>query len=206
VLISHNHYDHLDAKTVKHIHAFHPDVQWIVPLGLSGWFRKRGIHAVHELDRWNSYSAKNCKITAVPAQHFSGRGLFDKNNTFWNGYVVEWRGLEGKRFYFTGDTGYNLIDFKEIGSQWPHMDLSLIPIGTYVPQQFMQPVHCSPWEAVEIHQEVRSKLSIGMHWKTFCLSDEAPEAPPYDLYLSMQARKVSLGTFLALDPGVFVNW
>lgn len=206
VLISHNHYDHLDAKTVKHLHAFHPQVEWIVPLGLSSWFRKRGITSVRELDRWKSCSVKNCKITAVPAQHFSGRGLFDTNKTFWNGYVVERGGIDGKRFYFTGDTGYNPIDFKEIGSQWPYMDLSLIPIGTYIPKKFMEPVHCSPWEAVEIHREVRSNLSIGMHWKTFCLSDEPLSMPPYDLFLSMQAKKVPLGTFLALDPGVSINW
>lgn len=206
VLISHNHYDHLDAKTVKHIHSFHPEVVWIVPLGLRPWFQKRGILNVHELDRWKSYKAKNCNVTAVPAQHFSGRGLFDKNKTFWNGYVFEWCGRDGKRFYFTGDTGYNPFEFKEIGSQWPHMDLSLIPIGTYVPQQFMQPVHCSPWEAVEIHRDVRSKFSLGMHWKTFCLSDEPTNTPPYDLYLSMLEKKVPLETFLSIEPGVYVNW
>lgn len=98
------------------------------------------------------------------------------------------------------------VEFKEIGSQWPYMDLSLIPIGTYVPRKFMQPVHCSPEEAVEIHRDVRSKLSIGMHWKTFCLSDEPLHMPPYDLYLSMKEKKVPFETFLPIDPGVYVNW
>jgi N-acyl-phosphatidylethanolamine-hydrolysing phospholipase D len=205
VLISHNHYDHLDLKTVKHIHSFHPEVQWIVPLGLKSWFHRRGITSVHELDRWESYTFKNCQITAVPAQHFSGRGLFDKNKSFWNGYVVE-QNTTKKRFYFTGDTGYNEIDFKEIGSKWPSMDLSLIPIGTYRPQKFMQPVHCSPEEALQIHLDVGSQLSIGMHWKTFRLSEEPLDRPPFDLYLSMQKRKVPFETFLALDPGVFINW
>ena len=214
VLISHNHYDHLDAKTVKYIHSFHPEVEWIVPLGLKRWFLKRGMTRVHELNRWESYSAKNCKLTAVPSQHFSGRSLWDTNKTLWNGYVVELvaklpapeNRFPQKRFYFVGDTGYNPIEFKEIGIRWPFMDLSLIPIGTYIPQKFMQPVHCSPWEAVEIHRDVASRLSIGMHWKTFRLSDEPLDRPPYDLYLAMKARKVPLETFLALDPGVFVNW
>jgi N-acyl-phosphatidylethanolamine-hydrolysing phospholipase D len=203
VLISHNHYDHLDAKTVRHLHAFHPEIRWIVPLGLSAWFRARHIHAVEELAWWKSTQHLGSTITAVPAQHFSGRTLWDRNRTLWNGYVFE---IHGKRFYFTGDTGYNPVDFKMIGDHWLHMDLSMIPIGTYVPQKFMQPVHCSPKEAVEIHSDVKSRLSLGMHWKTFRLSDEPMDRPPYDLHLAMQAKKLSCDTFLAIDPGVHVNW
>lgn len=203
VLISHNHYDHLDVKTVRHLHSFHPEIQWIVPLGLSRWFSSRGIRQVTELDWWKSFQIQEMSITAVPAQHFSGRTLWDLNRTFWNGYVVE---MKGKRFYFTGDTGYNPVDFKQIGENWPHMDLSLIPIGTYVPQKFMQPVHCSPREAVEIHADVKSKLSLGMHWKTFRLSGEPMDRPPFDLYLAMSAKKLPCDTFLPVDPGVYVNW
>ncbi|HSX37488.1 MAG TPA: MBL fold metallo-hydrolase [Chlamydiales bacterium] len=203
VLISHNHYDHLDAKTVKHLHAFHPEIQWIVPLGLAKWFLSRNIRRVIELKWWRQLCFSGGSITAVPAQHFSGRGIWDQNRTYWNGYVFE---SLGKRFYFTGDTGYNPIDFKKIGSEWPHMDLSLIPIGTYVPQKFMQHVHCSPREAVEIHCDVKSRLSLGMHWKTFRLSDEPMERPPYDLYLAMRDKKLAYDQFLAIDPGVYVNW
>jgi N-acyl-phosphatidylethanolamine-hydrolysing phospholipase D len=203
VLISHNHYDHLDHKTVLHLNSFHPQIRWIVPLGLSRWFLSRGIRSVEELDWWKSASFGQAKITAVPAQHCSGRSLFDQNRTFWNGYVFE---TKTKRFYFTGDTGYNHLDFKRIGENWPHMDLSMIPIGTYVPQKFMQPVHCSPMEAVEIHSDVKSRFSLGMHWKTFCLSDEPMDRPPYDLYLSMGAKKLPYDTFLPIDPGVYVNW
>src|SRR3990167_3636323 len=151
-LISHNHYDHLDAKTVRHLHAFHPEVQLVVPLGLSKWFKRRGVERVRELGWWESVEMPCGKITAVPSQHFSGRGLWDRNKSHWNGYVLETTSPH-KRFYFTGDTGYNGSDFKKIGSYFPHMDLSLIPIGTYVPQEFMQPVHCSPWEAVQIHRD-----------------------------------------------------
>ncbi len=203
VLLSHNHYDHLDAKTVRHLHAFHPHVQWVVPLGLSRWFRKRGIERVCELGWWESKKVGDGVATAVPAQHFSGRGLWDQNKTFWNGYVFE---KGDKRFYFTGDTGYNGIHFKEIGARWPFMDLSLIPIGTYIPERFMQPVHCSPHEAVEIHCDVRSRFSLGMHWKTFCLSDEPMERPPYDLYLAMQRKNLSCEAFLPVEPGIFLNW
>lgn len=203
VLISHNHYDHLDAKTVRHLHAFHPEIQWIVPLGLAPWFCRRGITKVQELSWWQSLQNKGCTITAVPAQHFSGRTLLDQDKTFWCGYVVE---VCNKRLYFAGDTGYNPIDFKEIGNKWPSMDLSLLPIGTYVPQKFMQPVHCSPFEAVEIHSDVHSCFSLGMHWNTFCLSDEPMDRPPYDLFLAMNEKKLPHETFLPVDPGVYVNW
>jgi N-acyl-phosphatidylethanolamine-hydrolysing phospholipase D len=86
------------------------------------------------------------------------------------------------------------------------MDLSLIPIGTYVPQRFMKPVHCSPWEAVEIHTDVKSRLSLGMHWKTFCLSDEPMDRPPFDLYLAMSEKKLPYEKFLPIEPGIHVNW
>lgn len=203
VLISHNHYDHLDVKTVSMLHRFHPQIHWILPLGLSPWFRRRGIYSILELGWWQNHIVNGCKITAVPTQHFSGRTLFDQNKTFWNGYVLE---KSGKRMYFTGDTGYNPVDFKTIGERWPNMDLSLIPIGTYVPEQFMQPVHISPREAVQIHKEVKSNLSLGMHWKTFCLSDEPLERPPFDLYLAMKEKELPFETFLPVEIGAYVNW
>lgn len=203
VLLSHNHYDHLDAKTVATLHRFHPQIHWVVPERLSPWFHRRGIHSVTELPRWESFPYKNCKITAVPAQHFSGRTLWDKNKTHWNGYVVE---TPTKKVYFVGDTGYNSKDFKAIGDQLGPMDLSLIPIGTYVPKEFMKTVHISPYEAVQIHQDVRSRFSLGMHWNTFCLSDEPYNRPPYDLYLAMEEKKLSLDTFLPIDIGTYVNF
>lgn len=203
VLISHNHYDHLDAKTVSALHRFHPQIEWIVPERLAPWFRKRGIHAVTELPRWKPHTIKNCKVTAVPAQHFSGRTLWDKNKTHWNGYVLE---TPSRRLYFSGDTGYNPHDFKAIGDHFGHMDLSLIPIGSYIPREFMKPVHISPQEAVKIHQEVRSHLSLGMHWNTFCLSDEPYDRPPFDLYLAMEEKRLPFETFLPIDIGTYVNF
>ncbi len=203
VLISHNHYDHLDAKTVDILKRFHPQIEWIVPERLSPWFHKRGIQNVFELSWWKSHASKEYTVTAVPAQHFSGRTLWDQNKTHWNGYVLE---TAGKRLYFVGDTGYNDKDFKEIGKKFQRMDLSLIPIGTYVPKKFMQPVHIGPQEAVEIHVDVNSALSLGMHWNTFCLSDEPQDRPPYDLFLAMQEKKLPFETFLPVDIGAYVNF
>ncbi len=203
VLISHNHYDHLDAKTVAILHRLHPQIQWIVPEKLSPWFRRRGIQSVSEIPRWEKQKILNCEITAVPTQHFSGRTLWDQNKTHWNGYVVQ---TPSKTLYFTGDTGYNPNDFKAIGERFPHIDLSLIPIGTYAPEKFMQPVHIGPYEAVQIHEEVHSRLSLGMHWNTFCLSEEPMNRPPYDLYLAMKEKKLPFETFLPIDIGTYVNF
>ncbi|MBF8263251.1 MAG: Lactamase protein [Parachlamydiales bacterium] len=204
VLISHNHYDHLDEHSVSSLYQHNPHILWIVPRGVRRWFQNRGIERVIELDWGESCQASDrCRVTATPSQHFSGRHLWDKNRTLWCGFVVE---TPEKTFYFVGDTGYNGIDFKEIGQRWDRIDLSLIPIGTYVPEKFMKPVHISPSEAVQIHCDVRSKLSLGMHWKTFRLSEEPLDLPPYDLYLAMQKSGCPHESFLPIEPGRTINW
>ncbi|PIS00857.1 MAG: phospholipase [Chlamydiae bacterium CG10_big_fil_rev_8_21_14_0_10_35_9] len=205
ILISHNHYDHLDRKTVIKINALYPSAIWVVPKNLKSWFLKRNIRNIYELGWWESFSCNGTTITAVPAQHFSGRTIFDINKTLWNGYVVE-SFTENKKFYFSGDTGYNDKDFKEIGKKFNGIDLGIIPIGTYCPREFMKTVHINPDEAVRIHTEVSSKFSIGMHWKTFKLSDEPLELPPYDLYLAMKKVSLPFREFVAVEPGLFLNW
>ena len=148
------------------------------------------------------------KITAVPSQHYSGRGVFDRQKSLWVGWVVE-VDLEysrKKKFYFVGDTGYNAHTFKEIGGVFSFFDLAMIPIGTYVPQDFMKTVHIGPPDSVRIHQEVNSSLSLGMHWKTFRLSSEDMALPPYELYLEMHRAGVSPETFLPINPGIAINW
>ncbi|MCP5491819.1 MAG: MBL fold metallo-hydrolase [Chlamydiales bacterium] len=212
VLISHNHYDHLEKKTVLDLSERFPKIQWIVPEGVAPWFKKCGVKRVKELKWWQELSFKkkktNTKITAVPTQHFSGRFPLDFNRSLWAGFVVEVQNdkKQKKRLYFTGDTGYNKVDFKQIGEKFHKMDLSLIPIGTYEPLIFMRPVHVGPKDAVKIHQEVHSKLSVGMHWKTFNLSDEPLERPPYDLYRAMKHAKLDPSTFIPLQPGESINW
>lgn len=214
VLISHNHYDHLDKQTVLSLHKLYPHIKWWVPLGVKKWFTSIGITSVEELGWWESLqihcpnnSSHTLQFTAVPAQHFSGRGFKDTGKTLWAGWVVESFTLDStKRLYFVGDTGYNPIDFKSIGLRWPHMDLSLIPIGSYVPRKFMSPVHIDPWQAVKIHQEVNSKQSIGMHWNTFRLSDEERNRPPYDLFLALTEANIDPLTFLAIPPGHEIHW
>lgn len=214
VLLSHNHYDHLDAKSVRALHKRFPDISWFVPAGLSDWFIRRGIHKVKELRWWQEtlfeIEHKHTKlwISSVPAQHHSGRGLFDMNCSLWMGFVVQAIRENGdnKCFYFVGDTAYNQFDFKKIGERFSKIDLSLCPIGTYKPSRFMCTVHSSPEDAVQIHQDVKANLSIGMHWKTFKLSEEAEDRPPYDLYLAMKKVNLNPEKFLPLEPGVEINW
>ena len=203
VFISHNHYDHLEHRTVKALHRKYPNILWIIPKGLKKWFSKRGIERTVELQWGESHIVDGQKITAVPAQHFSGRSLLDKDRTLWNGYVLE---TAGKTLYFAGDTGYNPFDFKEIGKRFPQIDLSLIPIGSYAPRRFMSPVHCSPADGVQIHMDVKSNLSLGMHWNTFRLSSEPFDQPPYDLYLAMKENNLPFDTFLPQEMGIYVNW
>jgi N-acyl-phosphatidylethanolamine-hydrolysing phospholipase D len=196
------------------LQRLHPNIEWWVPLGLKEWFHNLGIQSVHELGRWDGLHIHNkdnpadsMQFTAVPTQHFSGRSIQDTGKTLRVGWVVEFFNSSGmKRLYFAGDTGYNAFDFKNIGKRWSHMDLSLIPIGSYVPRRFMSPVHIDPAQAVQIHTEVGSRKSVGIHWNTFKLSDEEPERPPYDLFVALQEASIDPSLFLAVPPGHEINW
>jgi N-acyl-phosphatidylethanolamine-hydrolysing phospholipase D len=203
VLISHNHYDHLDEKSVMSLYHHYPLITWIVPLGVKPWFLKRKITNVIELDWWEKSSDSEVSITAVPSQHFSGRNPFNINKSLWCGFVIE---AFSKNIYFCGDTGYNQFDFKKIGEKFKKMDLSMIPIGTYCPKRFMQPVHINPYEAVKIHLDVESKFSIGMHWNTFRLSDEPLSRPPYDLVQALKQANLTHEEFIALKLGQSINF
>ena len=214
VLISHNHYDHLDKHTVQRLHDLHPAITWFVPLGVKKWFQSMGIESVVELSWWEDFLCKigeekgvTLKVTSTPAQHFSGRTLRDFNKTLWCGWVVEMGRQEMvKRFYFVGDTGYNPYDFKAVGRHWGAMDLTLIPIGCYSPRVFMSPIHTDPFDALMIHKEVGSKLSLGMHWGTFHLADEGVLTPPYHLFCEMKKQSIDVSTFLAPMPGDQIAW
>jgi N-acyl-phosphatidylethanolamine-hydrolysing phospholipase D len=197
VLGSHNHYDHLDEGSVRQIAAAHPQAQFVVPLGLAAWFRRRGMDRVTELDWWQAADLGAARISAVPVQHFSGRGLHDRDATLWCGLVLE---LAGRRVFFAGDSGYSK-DFADIAERFPHMDLSLLPIGAYDPRWFMAPVHVDPDEAVRIHQDLRSRLSVAMHWGTFRLTAEPLDEPPQRLARALDAAGIAPERFLVFRHG-----
>jgi N-acyl-phosphatidylethanolamine-hydrolysing phospholipase D len=199
VIISHDHYDSLDTKTLKNLHGLEQgkDAIFYVPLGLKRWFRRRGIRRVTELDWWESHNQGEFKITAVPAQHWSKRSLFFKNKTLWAGWVVQTKAF---KFFFAGDTGYSPI-FREIGRKLGPFDVSAIPIGAYEPRWFMRHHHISPEEALQIHLDVASKKSVAIHWGTFILTDEPLDEPPQRLKTALKKRQMPDHVFLAIKHG-----
>ena len=175
VLISHNHYDHLDKSSVKALQAKQPDnpPTYYVPLGQKAWFSKRGISNVIELDWWASAEVGDITVHAVPVQHWSSRSPFDRNKALWAGFLINAPSL---RTLFVGDSGYS-DDFKTIAQRLGNVDLALVPIGAYDPRWFMKSAHMNPEEALQVVQDVGAKRAIGMHWGTFSLTDE-PMAEP----------------------------
>lgn len=196
VFISHNHYDHLDIHTVKKLSSTH-DPLFVVPLGVSHYLKKHGVHRIAELGWWqDKHIADSLRVTSVPAQHFSGRGLSDRDKTLWCGYILE---TTAGTLYFAGDTGYDGI-FTEIGRRFD-IDLSFIPIGAYKPRWFMNPIHVDPEQAVQIHKEVNSSQSIGMHFGTFPLGDEGMHEPQADLKKAREKHNIPHSKFYTLEEG-----
>jgi L-ascorbate metabolism protein UlaG (beta-lactamase superfamily) len=172
VVISHNHYDHLDAKTLRRLPR---DTPILVPGRLGRWFRRRGFVDVTELDWWESHRVGPLEFDFVPAHHWSRRSLTDSCRTLWGGWVLT--SGRGQRVYFAGDTGYGRW-LGEIGNRYPGIDLALLPVGAYDPQWFMQPVHLNPEEAVRACDDVGAMRMATMHWGTFILSAEPVSEPP----------------------------
>ncbi len=171
LLISHNHYDHLDARTVRTLRR---DIPVVVPAGLGRWFRHRSFTDVTELDWWESVRVGALEVSFVPAHHWSRRGLFDHCATLWGGWVLT--EPSGRRVYHAGDSAYGPF-FAEIGSRYPGIDAAMLPIGAYAPRWFMQTVHADPEEAVQAAQDVGAQVMVPMHWGTFRLSREPALEP-----------------------------
>jgi L-ascorbate metabolism protein UlaG (beta-lactamase superfamily) len=184
LLVSHNHYDHMDLPTLRRVRK-----KWAPPVatGLENarHLAKAGIRSAVELDWWQSTELAGARITYVPAQHFSARTLFDRNRSLWGGFVVEAGNVV---VYFAGDAGYS-PHFAEIGRAFPRIDLALIPIGAYEPRWFMSRHHMDPSEAVRAHLDLGSHRSVGMHFGTFQLTDEAIDAP----VLALREARVAAG-------------
>ena len=181
VLVSHNHYDHLDKPAVKQIARLHPDAEWVVPLALSPYVRGWGARNIRELDWWDAVDVRGARITGTPARHFSARRLGDRGKTLWCGFAIE---TAGTRVFFAGDTAYH-PQFAEIAARCGPFDFIMMPIGAYDPRWFMRLVHVDPDEAVQAYVDltggtdaVRLPLMLGIHWGTFRLTDEPMDEPP----------------------------
>ncbi len=198
VLLSHNHYDHMDKPTIKRLTKDH-NPAFIVPLGVDGLLHRWGIKKTKTmaLDWDKSVEIDAIKFTATSANHFSSRGLFDRDATLWCGFLMQHEDL---KCYYVGDTGYG-DNFKEIGKNYGPMDLSLIPIGAYKPEWFMGPIHVTPVEAIQIHKDVRSKKSIAMHFGTFPLASDDQGEPVAWLEKARVEAGLSVQEFLVPDEG-----
>ena len=173
VLISHDHYDHLDLATVKRLAAEH-DPLFVVPLGLKAWFADQGITRVEERDWWQRVEHRGVSFVCVPAQHFSQRTPWDSNRRLWATWAVLG---PSRRFYFTGDTGY-FPGFAEVGKRLGPFDLAAVAIAAYVPPEIMRAVHVTPEEAVQVAEDARARVLLGVHWGTFDLAEEPLGEPP----------------------------
>ena len=172
VVVSHSHYDHTDLPTLAALAA--TGARIFVPLELGRVLRSAGITDVEELDWWDHRDVGRVKVHCVPAQHWSARSLFDKDETLWSGWAVTG---PTRRFYFAGDTGY-FNGFAEIGARLGGFDLAALPIGAYEPVAMMQPFHMNPEEAVRASRDANIKTLLGVHYGTFDLTDEPLDEPP----------------------------
>jgi L-ascorbate metabolism protein UlaG (beta-lactamase superfamily) len=196
VLVSHNHYDHMDFPTLRRVRRrWTPRV--VTGLGNARHLTRAGIRSAVELDWWHGATVAGARVTYVPAQHFSARALHDRNRCLWGGFVID---VAGTVVYFAGDTGY-CPHFAEIARHFPRIDLALLPIGAYEPRWFMRRHHVNPEEAVRAHLDLRARRSIGMHFGTFQLTDEAIDAPVLALRAACAAQNVPEENFEVLGFG-----
>jgi N-acyl-phosphatidylethanolamine-hydrolysing phospholipase D len=200
VLISHDHYDHLDEATVLQLaRTFNP--RFLVPLGLKTWLEDRGIRNAVELNWGESVTIGGLKIVCTPAQHGSGRTLVDQGRRLW----ASWAVLGSKRFYFAGDTGY-YRHFKEIGDALGPFDLAALPIGSYTPRAIAKPVHISPEEALQASLDLRAARFLGIHWGTFALAREPYDEPPRRVAAEVRRLDLDPKGVWILKPGETTAW
>ncbi|WP_324957481.1 MBL fold metallo-hydrolase [Oligoflexus sp.] len=197
VLLSHNHYDHIDIETVKRLSRDHKP-RILAPLGDGPLMREAGVERIEEMDWWQSLPLREgVQATYLPSQHWSARGMFDRCLSLWGSFVIS-VGDEG--FYFAGDTGYG-PHFKEIAARFPRLRSAFLPIGAYEPRWFMRYQHTNPEDAVMAHQDLKAKHSIGIHFGCFQLTDEAWDAPARDLKIALAKYQVPERDFEVPQPG-----
>src|SRR6202163_2240838 len=196
VLLSHNHYDHCDLRTLGMLaQRFDPLV--VTPLGNGALVRSSGIRRVEELDWWQEAKTSPLPITLTPAQHFSARSPLDRNRALWGGFTLM---ADGARIFFAGDTAYAAF-FRNVRKRLGPIDLALLPIGAYEPRWFMQTVHMNPAEALQAHLDLEASESVGMHFGTFQMTSEGIKQPLHALEEARRARNIPASRFRTLDFG-----
>jgi N-acyl-phosphatidylethanolamine-hydrolysing phospholipase D len=197
VILSHNHYDHLDRWTVRRLPG---DTRWLVPLGLGPLVRRMGAAAVRELDWWEEATEGPFHLTCLPAQHWSNRLSQPRNGSLWCSWLIT---AGGERLYFAGDTGW-FPGFAEYGRLFGPLAAAMLPIGAYEPRWFMRYQHIDPGEAAAAFQALRARQLIAMHWGTFVLTDEPLDEPPRAL--ERAAAEAGVGPASIRVPAVGERW
>jgi len=201
VVLSHDHYDHLDLETLTRLEALHRP-RFVVGLGNGELLANAGIGRVTELDWWERFAlGDGLAVTMVPAQHFSMRGLCDRDATLWGGHVVETR--HGSVF-FAGDTGFG-PHFSAIRERLGPPRLALLPIGAYQPRWVMEAMHMGPSEAVEAHRILGAETSVAIHFDTFSLADDGHGDAPAELAVARARANVPAESFLVPELGVGID-
>lgn len=197
VLISHNHYDHLDAHTLRMLARRDPRTRFLVPLENGHILRDEGVANVTELDWGQQLEHGSVKIIFLPTQHWSRRGPFDARKSLWGSYAVIG---PARRFYFAGDSGY-FDGFATAGAKLGPFDLAALPIGAYAPAAMMHAWHMNPEEAIQAGRDLRASQLVGMHYGTFDLSDEPLDEPPRRLRDAATAAGIGADSVLTLRVG-----
>jgi L-ascorbate metabolism protein UlaG (beta-lactamase superfamily) len=201
ILLSHDHFDHCDATTLRHFAALPHPPMVVAPLGNGDLLRDFGFkeERIIDLDWWEAHEfAPGFHVRATPARHWSNRIMGQRNARLWSGFFVQ---AAGRTFYYAGDTAWDDTMFADIRQRCGKPDLAILPIGAYEPRWFMAAQHCNPAEAVRIHQVVGATQSIGVHWGTFQLTDEGREAPLRELAEARKKAELAENAFRSLGPG-----
>ena len=201
ITVSHNHYDHLDLRSLKKIYKANPNAIFLVPKGDKRRLERRGIENAIEFLWWEEIEIKGSKFTFTPVQHWSARGIADRNKSLWGGWFMN---LKTETIYHAGDTGYSK-DFIETKKRLGSPSISLIPVGAYAPRWFMKTNHVNPPEAIQIAIDLESERNFGMHWGTFQLTDEEILEPPKLLKESLRDQGLPDNFFNILRPGQIVE-
>ena len=199
ITVSHNHYDHLDISSLRKLSKLFPEALFFVPNGDKRLLNKNNIKNVHEFDWWNSFKVKNFEFTFTPVQHWSKRGLFDRNRSLWGGWHIKHNDYS---IFHAGDTGYS-NDFVQTRLRLGAPKYAFIPIGAYDPEWFMSDSHVNPEEAVQIMLDLEAEKGFGMHWATFTLTDENTIEPK--IRLENATMKLDNLDFTSLVPGDVIN-
>lgn len=201
VVISHNHYDHFDMSSLKKLHKLNPETIFLVAQGDKRRLKRAGLTYVHEFLWWENIQIQDTTFTFTPVQHWSKRGLYDRNKSLWGGWFIQTKDL---KLYHAGDTAYS-NDFKSTYQRLGAPDYSFIPIGGYDPRWFMKDGHVNPEEALQIAIDLKSPHSFGMHWGTFILTDESVVEPPKRLAAALKDKAFNSDFFRSPKPGELIS-